>query len=270
MRNNDVISEVFVTRSRTPTIGSVPAFSFENNNKKQWEYWRKTFELFMKANDLEKEDDHRKCAILLQSLGTSVKIMEIFESFDMKIENTKYDVLLQKFEDYFVPRQKSKIQTRHQFFTRRQKPEESIADFATDLQHRSLTCEFGNMREELARDVFIAGIHSRYVFVVENLLAKEDSVSLDEVVETANNLINGVDHIQNISSLSLNTVESGSGKIRENIIPTFKQKNNYAKVPFVIFFRAWKKLSYLAEPYQFTCPTSYLDTNKIDKLEIFF
>ncbi|XP_047988200.1 uncharacterized protein LOC125227863 [Leguminivora glycinivorella] len=61
---------------------------------------------------------------------------------------------------------------RHKFFTRAQGPTESFDEFLTDLQNKSMTCNFSDKREELVRDVIVIGLANSAM--KERLLRTED------------------------------------------------------------------------------------------------
>lgn len=49
------------------------------------------------------------------------------------------------------------VMERHRFFTWKQQDGQNIDEYATILKSLSSNCEFGNMRYDLVRDIFICG-----------------------------------------------------------------------------------------------------------------
>ncbi|XP_063379797.1 uncharacterized protein LOC134673948 isoform X2 [Cydia fagiglandana] len=98
------------------------------------------------------------------------KGVEIYNSFNLEPKQT-FEEVLKKFNAYFIPKVNITMQ-RHKFFTRAQGATESFDDFLTDLQNRSMTCNFSDKREELVRDVIVIGLAN--TAMKERLLRTED------------------------------------------------------------------------------------------------
>ena len=141
---------------------TIQPLKLDGNLNANWKIWKRQYTFFLRANALEDVPDARKSAILIQCLGSSEKIIEIFKSFNMPIETVRYKELLEKFESYFAPKKKKTV-ARNIFFKRRQSSEESINEFVTDLTNLSFQCEFDTLREGIVKDIFIIGLHSRYL-----------------------------------------------------------------------------------------------------------
>lgn len=106
----------------------------------EWKNWSKQFKIYLLASNLDLQSDKRKVALLLHNMGP--QCLEIFNSFNEDIDSVKYENLLKLFEQHFIPKVNLAME-RHTFFTRRQKTEESIVQYATALENLSNTCGFG-------------------------------------------------------------------------------------------------------------------------------
>ena len=68
-----------------------------------------------------------------------------------------FDVVIQKFDDYFTPKKNITYQ-RYRFFSYNQNDGQSIDSYATELRTRADHCDFGNLKDSLIRDKIVIGI----------------------------------------------------------------------------------------------------------------
>ncbi|XP_055914355.1 uncharacterized protein K02A2.6-like [Eupeodes corollae] len=149
-----------------------------------WKIWKKQFKIFLAASDLLSDSDFRKNSLLLHHIGP--ESFEIFDSFDVDEETIKHADLITKFDAYFLPKC-NVIMERFNFFSRRQSTSESIDEFLTALKNLSKTCNFGTLKDELVRDLFICGLNQSHQFIREKLL-NESSKNLEEIIQIAKSL----------------------------------------------------------------------------------
>ena len=72
----------------------------------EWAAWRERYERYCRACKLDAEDDAIRIDALIYSMGDKAdKIMKTF-SYATGEDKTKYDTIISKFEEYFVPRRK--------------------------------------------------------------------------------------------------------------------------------------------------------------------
>lgn len=154
------------------------------NLANEWKNWSKQFKIFLRASNLEGEPDARKVALLLHHLGPDS--LQIFNSFNEDIDVINYNELVSRFESYFVPKSNIAME-RHNFFMRQQSDVESISEYAAALHNLSSTCAFGNIREELVRDIFICGLSETFTKIRERLLSEGD-ICLDKALDIAKSM----------------------------------------------------------------------------------
>ncbi|RVE51181.1 hypothetical protein evm_004146 [Chilo suppressalis] len=157
----------------------------EGNLAVNWKKWLQSFKIFMRASGINDESEERKVAVFLHYIGE--KSLEIFNTFNLDVDTVKYDVLIQKFENYFVPKTNITYES-YKFFTRKQNEEESLDDFMTDLINKSESCDFGSIRDRLVKDIYICNLHQKYQFVREKLLL-EDDLSLEKASSISKTLV---------------------------------------------------------------------------------
>lgn len=93
-------------------------FCFENdltsvttgNLSRQWAKWRKSFETYSKACELDKKTEDVQISIILHIIGEQCR--EVYEQFTGTFATTK--ALLDKFDAYFLPTKNLTIE-RHSF-----------------------------------------------------------------------------------------------------------------------------------------------------------
>lgn len=123
-----------------------------------WRKFKRNYEAFIRAY-YDCASDEKKIAILLHAGGDIVN--DAFDSFFLtKSERRNLRKVITAFDNYFLP---STTHERHLFFSRKQLPGESYQDFLVALQILSNSCDFGNLKESLVKDMFISGVSEKSV-----------------------------------------------------------------------------------------------------------
>ncbi|XP_061398654.1 uncharacterized protein LOC133334373, partial [Musca vetustissima] len=165
---------------------ALPMMDFKATNlAKEWKTWHTKFKIFLRASNLETEPDKRKVALLLHHLGS--QSLEIFNSFDMDIDTVTYEDLVRMLGSHFTPKANI-VMERHRFFTCKQQDNQTIDEYVTILRNLSLNCEFGDLKNDLVRDIFICGLSQKHYNIKERLLT-EDKINLEKSIEIANNIV---------------------------------------------------------------------------------
>uniref|UniRef100_A0A1Y1KPK9 Paraneoplastic antigen Ma-like C-terminal domain-containing protein n=1 Tax=Photinus pyralis TaxID=7054 RepID=A0A1Y1KPK9_PHOPY len=143
--------------------------------------WKQQFEMFMLASGLDVKasvSSEQKVAILLHSIGSEV--YEIYTTLELSDEERKsWKEVLKKLEVYFKPKENETI-NRHMFHTRRQKDGESIDSFVTDLKKLAQSCNFGDVKDSLIRDIIVCGVIDHKV---RDALLRETELDLKKCVD---------------------------------------------------------------------------------------
>ena len=112
----------------------------------------------MTATGGDKKEENVQCSLLLPVAGEDA--LKVFNTFNFTwSEKNKFALLVQKFEEYCIPR-KNVTYERHLFNTRNQGPTESIDSYVTALKNLAKSCEFGELTDSLIRDQIVCGIQS--------------------------------------------------------------------------------------------------------------
>lgn len=147
------------------------------NMPENWKRWRQRFQNYLVASETNTKSEEVQCAQLLHYLGEEA--MTIYNTFTFeKQEENKIEILLNKFEQYFVPR-KNLTYERYKFFTCKQ-GEQTIEQFVKQLKTYAQQCEFKELTDDLVKTMLICGMKDDALR--EKLLQNEDK-QLAKVIE---------------------------------------------------------------------------------------
>ena len=153
----------------------------------EWKMWLRSFNAYLGAIDAQKFRPERKKNILYYHLG--IEGQNVFDHLPeynpTEEENLdEYQIAVAQLSSYFS-KTKNLVVHRYKFFTRSQKPEESIDTFITSLKMLAATCEFENFTSQLIRDQLIARCSCRKI--QERLLTCKDP-PLDKAIDIAKSI----------------------------------------------------------------------------------
>ena len=94
-------------------------------------------------------------------------------------EKDKIEPLVAKFEAYCLPK-KNVTHERHLFNLRKQKPEESVEQFVTELKRLAKNCEYGELTNSIVKDRIVEGISNDRT---RAWLLREKDLSLERCME---------------------------------------------------------------------------------------
>ena len=175
---------------------------------------------------LNKNDatDATKAATLIKALPVSI-VTDLQRGLKpTKLSDAKFDdlskILRQQYEI-----KKSIVAASYSFVSRKQKPGETIEQFAQVLNNLAEDCEYGSCcRSRYLRDIFVAGLSSSKV--ISALLHQEcDKMSFKDVVEKAKTIEAFSADVENIKSDGIYT---RSHKVKTTECTKYKnfQKND--------------------------------------------
>ena len=123
----------------------------QDNLSQAWKRWKSEFDFFMIATESESKSEKVKSSILLTCIGE--KVCEIYSTltFDVEADKMKLQKIIEKFDMYCEP-VKNITYIRHRFFTCKQIGQR-FDEYLTELKKRALDCEFGDLHEDLIKDI---------------------------------------------------------------------------------------------------------------------
>lgn len=156
-----------------------PPESFCFEKPAEWPDWKKRFSRFRTATKLDKEDGPVQVSTLVYALGKEAENILSSFSYEDEEDESDYDVVLAKFDAYFIPR-RNVIHERACFNQRVQRPGERAETFIRSLYELSEHCDFGTTREEHIRDRIVVGILDK---TLSQRLQLIPSLTLDKTVQ---------------------------------------------------------------------------------------
>ncbi|KAK0156229.1 hypothetical protein N1851_000482 [Merluccius polli] len=183
-----------------------PPTNFSFDKPAEWPDWKQRFVRFRSATKLNKEDGAVQVSSLIYAMGSESE--NIFRSFTFTDEGQQdnFDVVLAKFDEYFVPR-RNVIHERARFHQRIQRPGEKAETFIRALYELSEHCDFGASREENIRDRIVVGILDKEVsrklqlvkdltlaVTIETVRQSEEVASQVSMQEEATGAVHEVSH----------------------------------------------------------------------------
>ena len=108
----------------------------------EWKHWRKTWENYALATELDNKEPKVQVATFLTIIGSDAN--RVFETFEWTNESHKSDIaqVLDKFEAYTRPRANVPLE-RYRFNLRQQETNESFEKYVTALRQLASKCDFG-------------------------------------------------------------------------------------------------------------------------------
>lgn len=156
------------------TIGRMGEF---NPHEEEIESYVLRLKHYFKANNV-KEDN--QVSVLITVIGPkTLSVLSDLVSPD-KVDDKSYDTLKNVLEKHFSPK-RLVVAERFNFYSRVQRPNESIADFVVALKHLSSSCKFSTFLKDALRDKLICGIHNESIR--QKLLSEEQN--FDKTFEQA-------------------------------------------------------------------------------------
>ena len=118
---------------------------FDGSIRELWKRWKQELELYLVATEKDRKESKVKSSILLSCIGRQRREIYNTFTFSQEEENFDYSVIVQKFENFFIPRQNITM-LRYKFLTCKQKEGQRFDKFMTQLKRLSSDCEFGELK----------------------------------------------------------------------------------------------------------------------------
>lgn len=159
------------------SISVAPPSQFNFAQPANWPHWKKRFERYMSVSGFVNKPDNEKTNMLIYLMGGEAE--EILLQLNLTEQEQKYETVLSRFDNYFIPR-RNVIFERFKFNTRIQQPGESVDCFITALHSLAEHCNYGELKDELIRDRIVVGIQD--MKVSERLQLQKDLTLNDAIL----------------------------------------------------------------------------------------
>ncbi|XP_075774672.1 uncharacterized protein LOC142826315 [Pelodiscus sinensis] len=145
--------------------------------------WIHMFETYLLAISATEISEVRKHALLIHCLGAEGQ--HIF--YTLPLADDKYETALTALKNFFVPKV-NVVANCYRFHQREQKPGETIMQYVASLRSLIVTCDFGNMADEMIRDQLIEKttmLRVRERLLLEPQLPLEKAITIATQIESA-------------------------------------------------------------------------------------
>ena len=180
-----------------------PPDSFNFSNPTEWADWKQRFSRYRSATKLKDEDEEVQISSLIYAMGNEAE--HVFQSFQFENndDSKKYDVVLQKFNEYFIQK-KTLIHERAKFNLRSQGTGEPVEAFIRSLYEMSEKCEFTDKQDRI-RDRLAVGLSDN---TLSERLQLMDDLTLDKAVQIARQSEMVKSQIQDLNPRNVEEVKS--------------------------------------------------------------
>nr|XP_054606603.1 uncharacterized protein K02A2.6-like [Nothobranchius furzeri] len=146
------------------------------NLAENWKRFKQRFNIYLTASGAGGDDEKLKAHILLHVIGEDA--LDIYNSFQLDEADLTLADVMNKFEEYFVPKQNVTYE-RYKFFTHDQKQGIPFDQYLAELHTLSKSCEFETLRDSLVRDRIVCGTVDN---ALRERLLRETGLTLDKCV----------------------------------------------------------------------------------------
>lgn len=140
-------------------LTKVCQLKMDGNLSENWRRFKRNFDIFMAAGNLNAQNNVIKINTFLNAVGEEA--VEIFDSFDLTdVQRADYDAVVKSFADFCAPK-KNTVYERFVFSQRQQKSGEPFDNFLIEIRRLVRTCDYGNMESEMLRDRIVQGVNEQ-------------------------------------------------------------------------------------------------------------
>ena len=150
-----------------------------NPQREDWTFYTERLQEYFAANEIEEAAKQK--AVLLSIVRVETYQLMRSLTAPQKPMKKSFEQLVTIVKEHHNPRP-SVILQRFKFGSRKQKPGESIATFASELRRLSEHCNFGNTLDDMLRDRIVCGISDARL---QRRLLAEPELTLKRALELA-------------------------------------------------------------------------------------
>ncbi|KAF2888930.1 hypothetical protein ILUMI_17243, partial [Ignelater luminosus] len=189
----------------------------DGNVAENWRIWRSRFENYLKATEIKKKTAEVQCAQLLHLIGKEG--FKIYKTFDIKEdEKDKLEVLLNKFDAHFLPKENLTYE-RYLFMMKRQQEGQILEDFIKELVEQAQKCKLGDLHDDLIKCMITCGVRNE---AIREKLLRNDSLTLEEAIEQAKIIEKSQEQSKQMESTeegatTVNTIKYNKNRIGDSL-----------------------------------------------------
>ncbi|KAK9512390.1 hypothetical protein O3M35_000829 [Rhynocoris fuscipes] len=154
-----------------------PPEQFDFKAPNDWPRWLRRFERFRIASGLQSKTEEQQVNMLIYCMGEEGE--DLLTSFNLSpADKVSYTAVKNKFDEY-MGFKRNIVYERARFFKRKQESGEPVDSFINDLHKLAEYCQFGNLKEELIRDIIVIGVADTKL---SECLQLDDSLTLSKAI----------------------------------------------------------------------------------------
>lgn len=137
-------------------VKPVENLKLDGNLCENWRRFKRNFDIFMLAAELNAKPHGTKINTFLNAIGEQA--VEVFDTFNLTAEQkVNYDSVLKSFEDFCTPK-KNEVYERFMFYQRKQREGEPFNEYLIEIKRLVRSCAFGEKENEMLRDQIVMNI----------------------------------------------------------------------------------------------------------------
>lgn len=167
------------TRKMSEFVRRPDILDTKNGNlSENWRRFKRGFDIYMRATELENKADTVKISVFLNVIGDDA--VDVYDTFQLTdAQRADYAQVTKAFNDFCEPK-KNTVYERFMFYQRRQKDGEPFDTFLMDIKRLIKNCEFGDQENTMLRDQIVMGITDKNL---QRKLLGEANLSYDSAVD---------------------------------------------------------------------------------------
>ena len=187
-----------VTASKMESMFKPPEpFNFNGTDVAQrWAKWRKTFETYFTAAEINKKEGKVQIAILLHTAGSEAQEIHDQFVFGESEDKNNCTTVLNKFGDYCNP-QKNTVFERYRFWSKEHVESEPIDKWVKDVKTISANCDFKDEDDQIRDKIVFAYKDNK---IKERMLRESSKLTLKKAMEICRAAESTRDQMKSMSS----------------------------------------------------------------------
>ena len=127
---------------------------WQGNDAVAWKRWKKSFQVWLIASNLERTSNGRKRAILENIIGEDGR--RVMERLGLDDGSLTLEEVIQKMDEHFSDKESKLL--RYLTFVELKQENCTLNEWMVRVQEEALKCEFGDMHEMMSMGQFVKGL----------------------------------------------------------------------------------------------------------------
>ena len=148
------------------------------NLAETWREWQESWELYEISSGLSKKDEKVQVATLLSVIGVKARrVLKTLPNIPENLEDRRVKDTLKALKDYCMLR--TNVTYERYVFRTTTQDDRAFDVFLTELRHKAILCEFGDIKDSLIRDQIVIGTNNP---ALRERLLREPDLTLTKTI----------------------------------------------------------------------------------------